>query len=160
MGRWYSVGLAVLLLSLGWGCAAGSSPEGRGAPMAEIKTAQPRFTKADNGVINDRVTGLDWCVGPNPDNTWRQTKAWAESLTVAGGGWRLPSMAELKDIYQPGASAYNMDPLFQVNGAWAWSGELHNAWSVWGLAFYNGLQGWHSMDYGTGRQALAVRSRK
>jgi hypothetical protein len=69
-------------------------------------------------------------------------------------------MAELKAIYQKDASANHMDPLFQAKGAWAWSGELRNDWSVWGLAFYNNLQGWHSMDYGNGRVALAVRSRR
>ncbi len=69
-------------------------------------------------------------------------------------------MAELKAIYQPGASANNLDPLFQTTVAWAWSGQLNNAWSVWGFAFYNGLEGWHSMDYGNGRLALAVRAHK
>ena len=97
---------------------------------------------------------------PNPDNNFHEAKAWAESLTVAGGGWRLPTMAELKAIYQKDASAYHMDPLFQAKGAWAWSGELRNDWSVWGLAFYNNLQGSHSMNYGNGRVALAVRSRR
>ncbi len=118
----------------------------------------PRFTKAENGVITDRVTGLDWYVGQ--ENTWHQAKAWVEGLTVAGGGWRLPTVAELKAIYQKGASANNMDPLFQTTVAWAWSGELRNAWSVWGLAFYNNLEGWHSMNYGNGRLALAVRSHR
>ena len=37
-------------------------------------------------------------------------------------------------------------------------GELNNDWSAWGYAFYNGLEGWHSMDYGYGRLAFAVRS--
>jgi hypothetical protein len=40
------------------------------------------------------------------------------------------------------------------------SQERVYAWSAWGFAFYNGLEGWHSMNYGNGRQALAVRSRK
>ena len=79
---------------------------------------------------------------------------------MAGGGWRLPTMAELKAIYQPGASANNMDPLFQTTVAWAWSSELNHPWSVWGLAFYNGVVGWHSMNYGNGRLALAVRSHR
>ena len=29
-------------------------------------TAQPRFTKADNGVITDHLTALDWYVAPTP----------------------------------------------------------------------------------------------
>ena len=160
MARWYRLSIMALILLVVWGCAKNSSLEGQDQPMAEVKPLQQRFTRASNGVITDSITGLDWYVGPNPDNTWHQAKAWTESLTVAGGGWRLPTMAELKAIYQKGASPYNMDPLFQVKGAWAWSGELRNAWSVWGLAFYNNLQGWHSMNYGNGRAALAVRSRR
>jgi hypothetical protein len=127
--------MMALILMVVWGCAKGSSLEGQGQPMAEVKPRQMRFTKANNGVITDSVTGLDWYVGPDHDNTWHQAKAWTENLTVAGGGWRLPNMAELKAIYQKGASANNMDPQFQAKGAWAWSGELRNARSVWGLAF-------------------------
>jgi hypothetical protein len=151
MARWYRLSLMALILLGVWGCATSRSVE------AQVMDGQgqPRFTKAANGVITDRVTGLDWYVGQ--ENTWHQAKAWVENLTVAGGGWRLPTMAELKAIYQKGASANNMDPLFQTTVAWAWSSELRNAWSVWGLAFYNNLVGWHSMNYGNGRLALAVR---
>jgi hypothetical protein len=144
----------ILLVVLGFGMSSALEAE-----VVDSKS-QPRFTKASNGVITDSLTGLDWYVNPNADTTWHEAKAWVESLTVAGGGWRLPTMAELKAIYQKDASDVNMDPLFQAKGAWAWSGELRNAWSVWGLAFYNNLQGWHSMNYGNGRVALAVRSRR
>ena len=156
MARWCRLSLMALILLVVWGFGKSCSLE---AQVVDGKS-QPRFTKAENGVITDRDTGLDWYVGPNPDNTWREAKAWTENLTVAGGGWRLPTMAELKAIYQKEASANNMDPVFQAKGAWAWSGELRNAWSVWGLAFYNNLEGWHSMNYGNGRVALAVRSRR
>jgi hypothetical protein len=156
MVRWYRLSLVASILLVLWGFATSSSLE---AQVVDGK-GQPRFTKAENGVITDHTTGLEWYVGPSPDNTWHEAKAWTESLTVAGGGWRLPTMAELKAIYQKDASDVNMDPLFQAKGAWAWSGELKNGWSVWGLAFYNNLEGWHSMNYGNGRVALAVRSRK
>jgi hypothetical protein len=157
MTRWHRLSLLPLILLVVWGLGMSSSLE---AQVLDGKSQPIRFTKADNGVITDRVTGLDWYVNPNPDTTWHEAKAWVESLAVAGGGWRLPTMAELKAIYQKDASANHMDPLFQAKGAWAWSGELRNDWSVWGLAFYNNLQGWHSMNYGNGRVALAVRSRR
>ena len=165
MARWYRWSIMASIFLVVWGCGKSSSlqgqvVEGQAQPMAEVKPIQNRFTKANNGVITDSITGLDWYVGPNPDNNWHEAKAWTESLTVAGGGWRLPTVAELKTIYQEGASANNMDPQFQAKGAWAWSGELRNAWSVWGFAFYNNLEGWHSMNYGNGRVALAVRSRR
>jgi hypothetical protein len=156
MTQWYRLTRMAVILLVVWGFGTSRSLE---AQVVDGKT-QPRFTQADNGVITDRVTGLEWYVAPSPDNTFHEAKAWVEGLTVAGGGWRLPTMAELKAIYQKDASAYHMDPLFQVKGAWAWSGELRNDWSVWGLAFYNNLQGWHRMNYGYGRVALAVRSRR
>jgi hypothetical protein len=97
--------------------------DGKGQPM--------RFTKAHNGVITDHVTGLEWYVGPNHDNNWHEAKAWTEHLTVAGGGWRMPTVPELKALYQKGASPYNMDPLFQTTGVWVWSGQLNDAISAW-----------------------------
>ncbi len=149
-----ALNLMALFLLVVWGYGQSISLAAQG----ENPQAQPRFSKAPDGIITDHVTGLDWYVGQ--ESTWHQAKAWADGLTVGGGGWRLPTVAELKAIYQPGASANNMDPLFQTTVAWAWSGELRNAWSVWGLAFYNNLVGWHSMNYGNGRLALAVRSHR
>ncbi len=154
MVRWYRLSLLALTLLVLWNLAQTGSLK---AQEVEGK-GQPRFTKAENGVITDRATDLDWYVGK--ESNGHQAKAWVEGLTVAGGGWRLPTVAELKAIYQPGASANNMDPLFQTTVAWAWSGEMHNAWSAWGFAFYNGLEGWHSMDYGNGRLALGVRAHR
>ena len=155
MARRSSLSLMLLIFLLALSCFQSAS---LAAAQVVDGQGQPRFTKAPDGVITDSATGLDWYVGQ--ENTWHQAKAWVEGLSVAGGGWRLPSVAELKAIYQPGASANNMDPLFQTTVAWAWSSELNQPWSVWGLAFYNGVVGWHSMNYGNGRLALAVRSHR
>jgi hypothetical protein len=153
------------MLLLAWGCAQGGSLESRagdGLKQAGSQAAAQsgRFTKAPNGVIADTVTGLEWYVNPQPDTTWRQARTWAETLAVAGGGWRLPTLLELKALYQKRAGPVHLDPLFQTPGAWAWSGDLHNPWSAWGFAFYSGLEGWHHLDYAQGRVALAVRSRR
>ena len=154
MARCSRLSLVALILLVLWNCAT----SGLALSRPTNGQGQPRFTRAENGVITDHATGLDWYVGQ--ENNWHQAKAWVDGLTVAGGGWRLPTVAELQAIYQKGASANHMDPLFQTTVAWAWSGELKNDWSVWGLAFYNNLVGWHSMNYGNGRLALAVRSHK
>jgi len=165
MPRWYRLSMMALILLVVWGCGKSSSLEGqvvdgKGQPMAEVKPMQIRFTKANNGVITDSVTGLDWYVGPDQDNNWRQAKAWTENLTVAGGGWRMPTVPELKALYQKGAAPNNMDPIFQTTGTWVWSGQLNDASSAWGFAFYNGQEGWHGLDYAYGRLAFAVRSRR
>jgi len=157
--------MMALILLVVWGCAKGSSLEGRvadgqGQAMAEVKPTQVRFTKADNGVITDSVTGLEWYVGPNQDNNWHQAKAWTENLIVSGGGWRMPTVPELQALYQKGASRVNMDPLFQPKAAWVWSGQMHDARTAWGFAFYSGLVNSHGLDYAYGRMAFAVRSRR
>jgi hypothetical protein len=153
MARWYRLSLMALAVLLVWGC-------GKAQTMTPVNPVQPRFTKADNGVITDHVTGLEWYVRPNADNNWHQAKAWVDGLTLAGGGWRMPTIPELKAIYQKGASRANMDPLFQPKAAWVWSGQMDDARTNYGFAFYSGLVNSHGLDYGYGRMAFAVRSHK
>ena len=150
MARRYRWSILALIVAAVWVMGAGAAVE-----------VQPgRYTKSPDGVILDSVTGLEWYINPNRDNTWHEAKAWADGLAVAGGGWRLPTLAELKAQYRKGASAVNMDPLFQLPGAYVWSGDLKDPQFAWGFAFYSGLEGFHSVKYGFGRVALAVRSRK
>ena len=165
MRRWYRLSIMPLILLVVWGCGKGSSGEGQvldgmEQSMAGAKPVQMRFTKAMDGVITDNVTGLDWYIGPNQDNNWHQAKAWTENLTVAGGGWRMPTVPELQAIYQKGASRVNMDPLFQPKAAWVWSGQMDDTRTAWGFAFYSGLVNSHGLNYGYGRLAFAVRSPK
>ena len=160
MAQRYRLSMMALILLVVWGCAKSSSLEGQGQPMAEVNPLQTRFTRANNGVITDSLTGLEWYVCPNQDNNWHQAKAWVENLTVAGGGWRLPTVPELEAIYQKGASPTNMDPVFQTTRVWVWSGQMHDARTAWGFAFYSGLVNSHGLNYGYGRLAFAVRTRR
>jgi hypothetical protein len=84
MARWYRLSMMALILLVVWGCAKSSYLEGQGQSMVEVKPLQIRFTKANDGVISDSVTGLDWYVGPNQDNNWYQAKAWTENLSKRG----------------------------------------------------------------------------
>jgi len=156
MARWYRLGRMALILLVVWGFSGSSSLKAQGVDGK----SQPRFTKADNGVITDHLTGLEWYVKPDADNNWHEAKAWVAGLTVAGGGWRMPTVPELKGIYQKGASRANMDPLFQPKAAWVWSGQMHDTRTNWGFAFYSGLVNSHGLNYGYGRLAFAVRSRR
>lgn len=161
MTRWFRWSPLALMVLLVWVCGSSGALEAQVGPTTAQGNPTPgRFTKAQDGVITDSVTGLQWYICPNPNNTWHQAKSWAKSLNVAGGGWRLPTMTELKALYQKGASRVHMDPLFEIPGAWVWSGDLYDPSFAWGFAFYSGLEGWHSINYGFGRVALAVRSRR
>ena len=164
MARRYHLSMMALILVMVWGCGKGLSLQGQivnatGQPVAKVKPKGIRFTKAQNSVITDSVTGLEWYVGPDQNNTWYQARGWAKTLTVAGGGWRMPYLSELKALYQKEPGTYNnLDPVFNTTGIWVWSKQLKDSSFAWGFAFYSGREGWHGLDYGYGRQPFAVRS--
>jgi hypothetical protein len=59
------------------------------------------FLKAiayENGIVEDRMTGLEWKAGPDKDNTWDEARSWVQRLNVDGGGWRMPTMDELAGL--------------------------------------------------------------
>lgn len=58
-----------------------------------------RFTRAKYGVISDSATGLEWYEGSDRDTNWKQAKSWTGSLTIAGVGWRMATIPELKTLY-------------------------------------------------------------
>ena len=111
MERRHRLSMMALILLMVWGCGKSSSMQGQavngtGQPMAKKEI---RFTKAKNGVITDSVTGLEWYVGSDQHNTWYDARAWTKTLTVAGGGWRMPSLSELKALYQKEAGTYKSE---------------------------------------------------
>jgi len=64
---------------------------------------------------------------------WKQSKKWAETLAAGGGGWSLPSVQELRSLYEKGAGSRNMDLIFHTNGWWLWAESKKK-----GLDFANG----------------------
>jgi hypothetical protein len=84
----------------------------------ELDTYAPdgRFIPGDRrGVVKDTKTGLEWFAGPDKDTTWDEAKAWTESLSVDGGGWRMPTRDEVKGLHTKGAGPHNVSPLFGVS---------------------------------------------
>jgi len=130
------------------------------APHAQSAWSAGRFTVGQGGVIFDAKTGLEWYVGPDRDTHWNQAKSWTESLAVAGGGWRMPTVPELKALFQKGAGRNNIDPLFQTTSWWVWSGELKDAKLAWYFDFARGQEYGAFLTHFFGGRALAVRSRR
>jgi hypothetical protein len=48
------------------------------------------------GTIDVTIKGI----GPDVLLTWFEAKSWIEGLHIDGGGWRLPTILELKTIYK------------------------------------------------------------
>ena len=97
--------------------------------------------------------GLYWQVGPDEDLTWDEAKAWVDGL---GGNWRMPTMIELRGLWNSGIRyPANWGP-FQNTGWWVWSGDEPNI----GVNFYGGPDSWswpsHSSSISS--RVFAVRS--
>jgi len=112
------------------------------------------------GVVYDKKTGLEWVAGPDRDTTWNKAKRWVENLNVAGGGWRMPTITELKTLYKKGAGSRNMTPLLKTTGWWVWSGETKGSSSAWYFGFYLGNEYWGYRDRSYTPRCFAVRSRR
>lgn len=151
------------------GLSAGTASQMVGCTRQERPFSQaPKVTGRDGtliayatGVVYDEKTGLEWVTGPDRNTTWNEAKRWVESLNVAGGGWRMPTRAELKSLYKKGAGSRNMTPLLKTTGWWVWSGETRYSSSAWGFFFNSGYEGWYYRGYSDYLlRGFAVRSRR
>ena len=118
------------------------------------------FFASDKGIVLDTNTGLVWVAGPDRDTTWDEANRWVGNLTVAGGGWRMPTIKELKTLYQKGAGTRNMTRLLKITEWWVWSGKTKDSSSAWSFLFYNGSEDWHARSLSDSTRGFAVRSRR
>ncbi len=119
------------------------------------------FIKYVTGVVYDKNTGLEWYAGPDRPTRWNEAKAWVENLTVAGGGWRMPTIDELKTLYQKGAGTRNLTSLLKTTGVYVWSGEARSSTSDWCFHFRRGKKHWFHRDVRpTHERGFAVRFRR
>jgi hypothetical protein len=116
---------------------------------------------SESAVYYDKNTGLEWLTGPDKATSWYDAKRWIENLTVPGGGWRMPTREELRNLYKKGTGERNMTPLLKTTGWYVWSGEIKGSLSAWYFSFGYGDEFWGSLDvsYGYGR-GFAVRLRR
>ncbi|MEW6440479.1 MAG: DUF1566 domain-containing protein [bacterium] len=117
-----------------------------------------RYTVSAEGVIRDSRTGLEWYMGPDTETTWEQASAWVSDLSAAGGGWRMPTQAELSMLYERGADRRRLPASFKTSGNYVWSGEMKNPSSTSGFSFGGTVEVWGG-GYAN-KRAFAVRSRK
>ena len=112
-----------------------------------------------NGIVKDTKTGLEWKVGPDKDTNWEEAKSWVQNLNLDGGGWRMPSLDELRTLYEKGAGSRNMTPLLKTTGWYVWSGETKEGSPyVWHFNFWNGGGRWDPPDSSDTIRAFAVSS--
>ena len=116
-----------------------------------------------NGVVEDTATGLEWIAWIDVDTAWNDAQTWVRSLTVGGGGWRMPTRDELKTLYKKGAGKYNMTPLLKSSGFSVWSGEQKDSSTAWKVDFFGGRASYRVIPSDCSRcmltRAFAVRAK-
>jgi len=115
-----------------------------------------------NGVVLDTKTGLEWLAGQDKDTSWGEAKKWIDilySLSISGGKWRMPTINELKTLYEEGRGSRNMTPLLKTAGHLVWSGETIDSSSAWYFRFYQGSRSEDFYNTAYYKRAFAVRSR-
>lgn len=124
----------------------------------QVSDLPPRFAVSAEGVIADSQTGIEWLVGPDRNMNYAQAEQWVAECTLAGGGWRMPTRTELRELYQWGAGTRNMDPAFQTTGWLVWA-EPRGSSSAWSFNFYrDGSDSEHHRGYSVNLRAFGARS--
>ncbi len=121
-------------------------------------TIAGRFSADDKRVVIDKKTDLEWFVGPDRNTTWDEANHWVKNLSVDGGGWRMPTRDELKNLYAEGAGRRNKTPLLQTTGQFVWTCETLGPFHAWGFCFDIGGEYWPRRTYSEPAGVFAVRS--
>ncbi len=128
-----------------------------------------RYVLNGDGTIGDTLTGLQWTERDNAtDISWLESDRYCRELALANGGWRLPTVAELEQIYDQSGSlttpcedlSCNVSPHFRLSGTWFWSSDLsaEDTAPSWYLAFHQAGRGSASLSAGIDGRALCTRT--
>ena len=127
----------------------------------EIVARDGRYVAYENNVVCDCYSGLEWFPGPDRDMSWEAAATWVKNLSLGGGGWRLPTIAELKGLFKKNKKGDNLSPVFSVLMTDIWScEETPDAASAWGFNFIPGNQFRTYKTYSSRFRVMAVRTRK
>ena len=122
-----------------------------------------RYSVSPEGVITDSNNGMQWVVGPDLRTTYDGAEEWVKNCRIAGGGWRMPTRAELRCLRVKDVNTTNIDPIFKTTGRTIWAepkeaGEGYEPCG-WCLRF---IDGWETLRgrsyYDEGTRAFGVRS--
>jgi hypothetical protein len=137
------------------------------SPLGAL-TGASRWTDLGSAVLKDAMTGLEWTRDDNgSDIDWSDAKAYCDGRSK---GWRLPSLKELKAIFDQAESGARCDQAlckvssrFNLTGTWFWSATQVGADSTdgnelaWGVLLVNGAQTQAVRNASYGSRTLCVR---
>jgi len=127
--------------------------------LNKTKNFDGRFVVYKNGVVLDTKTYLEWYGGSDVDLSWYQARNWVTSLKVGGGGWQMPSIDQLKTLFN--TEKYEMTPLHKIDAERVWASKIKDFSTAWLLDFSVGSEFKYDKSVTlTNCRALAVRPRR
>ena len=104
------------------------------------------FKDNGNGTVTDQATGLTWQrLDDKTPKPWAEAESYCQGLPLAGGGWRLPSVKELKSILDERVKLPAIDSIaFQetkfLESKYYWASTIWHPHSdyYWGVSFHTG----------------------
>lgn len=131
-----------------------------GSLVIDPATGKPRYSASAGGVITDNNTGLEWVVGPDKGINYNNAEAWVKGCGIAGGGWRMPTLVELRGLRSEGLGDRNMDSAFKTTGGYVWATQKDSS-AAWAFELGEGIEGSGSRDHDDGwGRVFGVRSAK
>jgi TIR domain/Protein of unknown function (DUF1566) len=114
-------------------------------------------SKVAEGVYLDPKTKLMWTIEDNGRYVnWHEASEYARQLRLGGySDWRLPTIEELKQLYDPGNKGIR-EP-FQLTSDWVWTSTREGTGSAWAFLFLFGKFRSVHMDFSDYYRALCVR---
>jgi len=163
---------AVVKLSLGAlekASLAAAKAAGQGQDGKAARSPDAMIDRGD-GVLEQVDSGLLWTQRDNAnDVNWDRARQYCASLRTSGGGWRLPSEAEFRGIYNDTAGVAKAIPCgdrtcsaspFRLSNWWFWTSERNDSQTAWifGLSNEYGMTNRYPVGASSGGRALCVRT--
>lgn len=119
-----------------------------------LPNRQSLFKNNGNGTVTDLATGLTWQQHEGlilPMSNDGPAEAYCQGLSLAGGGWRLPTVKELLSIvdnrvYDPAIDG-DVFPNTRTSSYWSATTDAHYSGAAWRVNFYHGYVVSHNKSY-------------
>lgn len=118
-----------------------------GTVKKKIVSTNDGFELYTTGVLYNKNTALEWIVGPDIPTSYEEASQWAKNLSIDGGGWRLPTLYEIKTLYARNKGTRSMTPHLKTTGWHIWTSKID--------AKYN-----YYFSFIAGREIYEPRSKK
>ena len=107
-------------------------------PTSRLIHAQERFIDNADGTVTDTLLNVMWAKTDNQgDINWRQALKWVKytfpyTLPTSYDNWRLPTIDELKTLYDQNIQGYEADcgrkvkiiSIIELSCGWIWASEM------------------------------------